>query len=64
MEKKIRANVLRLPEGIRPESIQRAEEVVKLFAEHLRTLPVEAAATKTAKATGTKAEINKPKNKQ
>ena len=64
MEKKIRANVLRLPQGIQPESIQRAGEVLRLFAEHLKTLPsVEAAAAKTAKATGTKADI-KPKNKE
>jgi hypothetical protein len=64
MPKKIRANVLRLPQGIKPESIQRAGEVVQAFTKHLRTLgSVEFAVAKTTKETGARAETKTPQDK-
>ncbi len=64
MPKKIRANVLRLPQGIKPESVQRAGEVVQAFTEHLRALgSVKLAVAKTTKETGVKAETKTTQTK-
>ena len=57
MQKKIRSNVLRLPQGIHPESVQKARAVVQSFAKHLRTLgSVENAVAKTIDETGARVE--------
>ena len=61
MQKKVRANVLRLPQGIRPESVMKAQSVLEVLSKHLRTLgsPTKAAEA-TAAETGTRVETRMP----
>ncbi len=59
---RVRANVLKTPQGIKPESVQKACEVAHAFANQLdKTGSVERAARKTAAATGTEVEVKEKK---